>query len=122
MVKRAAAFLLLTVLAALPASGCGDGKKAVGHSDISARVLKIDPNPDPAVVKWAGCLDTVTSCVQAGGDVGACATAEACEARCVEALQTALKGASGREAQLDAFETVFIRPGAVCRPGDRAAP
>ncbi|MBX3479362.1 MAG: hypothetical protein KF842_03110 [Caulobacter sp.] len=120
--KRRAAVLLLTALTGLAASGCGDGKKAVGHQDITAQVIQVDPNPDPAVVRWAGCLETVTRCVEAGGEVGACATPEACEPRCVTALNTALEGVSGREARLDAFETVFIRPGAVCRPVGKPAP
>jgi hypothetical protein len=109
----------LALLAALSASGCGDGDKPRKDSDLPGAVLKIDRNPDPEVLAWAGCLETVTQCLEAGGQVKACTTAKACGADCVSALDRALVGATGRDAELDAFETVFIAQGAACRPAGK---
>ena len=111
----------LTLLALLAATGCGEPERPTNDRSLAGQVLEVNPAPDPRVMAWAGCLDTVTQCVQAGGQVRTCTTATACGADCVTALDRALVGASGREAELDAFETVFIDPGGVCRPVEGAA-
>lgn len=111
--RLAVPVLVLAILALL--LGCGKPQPP-GHGDLSALVIERDPNPDPALIAWAGCIQTVTGCLQSGGEIRACATIQACGERCVGVLGQALDGAVGREAQLDAFERVFIRPGATCRP------
>ena len=96
-------------------AACGQPEPK-GHGDLPAIMLERDPSPDPALVAWASCLQTVTACLDGGGEIRRCTTAEACGAQCVSALDGALNGAVGREAELDAFERVFVNPGAVCRP------
>jgi len=109
-------------LALLVIAGCGDDKVQPDHINLPGEVFRVNPDPDPAVMAWAGCLDAVTQCIESGGTVRTCATATSCGPHCVAALEQALEGASGREAELDAFETVFVAAGAVCRPVERAAP
>jgi hypothetical protein len=112
----------LGLLVGLIAAGCGDDKAQPDHMSLPGEVLRVNPDPDPRVMAWAGCLDAVTQCLETGGAVRTCTTAASCGPRCVTALDRALEGASGREAELDAFEEVFVAPGAVCRPVERAAP
>jgi len=116
--RLAGPVLVLAILALL--LGCGKPQPP-GHGDLPAMVLERDPDPDPAVLAWAGCIQKVTGCLQSGGEIRACTTIEACGERCVGALGQALGGAVGREAELDAFERVFIRPGAICRPAGAAS-
>lgn len=115
-------FVALALQSVLMAGGCGQGEPPSNDRNLPTRVLRVDPDPDPAVMAWAGCLDTVTRCIEGGGEVRGCATATACGAGCVTALDRALQGATTREAELDAFESVFISPGAVCRPAETPAP
>lgn len=112
--RPAVALVMLTVLVA----GCGDGERIASDRQLPAVVFEVDPDPDPKVVAWAGCLDQVTTCIDGGGTVRGCTTAEACGQDCVSALDRALVGAEGLEAELDAFESVFINPGAVCRAAE----
>lgn len=112
----------LALLVPLLAGGCGDDKAQPDHMSLPGEVLRVNPDPDPKVMAWAGCLDAVTQCLETGGTVRTCTTAASCGPRCVAALDRALEGASGREAELDAFEKVFVAPGAVCRPVERVAP
>jgi|GEM_PF-6229896 len=112
--------MVLTALMAL--SGCGEPESHASDRDLPGLLLEPDPAPDPAVVAWAGCLDAVTGCIEAGGNVRTCTTTEACGAACVTALDRALVGADGVEAELDAFESVFVTPGAVCRPAESDRP
>lgn len=79
-------------------------------------MLEKDPDPDPEVIAWAQCLDAVTVCLDRGGELKTCASATACRAECVAELDRRLDPRADRAAQLDAFEAVFITPGAVCRP------
>lgn len=111
--------ILLALAAALLVAGCGAPERPPGHASLPAIALERDPNPDPAVVAWAGCLETVAACLEGGGQVRRCATVKACGSRCVNALNIALAGKSGREAELAAFESVFVNRGAVCRPPER---
>ncbi|HRD45634.1 MAG TPA: hypothetical protein PLF78_04030 [Caulobacter sp.] len=106
---------MLMVLAVMLLAACGQPEPK-GHGDLPAMMLERDPSPDPALVAWANCLQTVTTCLDGGGEVRRCATAEACGANCVASLKGALTDARGRAEELDAFERVFINPGAVCRP------
>lgn len=109
------------VLAVLAIAGCED-KVQSDHMSLPGEVFRVNPDPDPEVMAWAGCLDAVTQCLEGGGSVRSCTTATSCGAGCVTALERALEGASGREAELDAFESVFVAPGAVCRPVERGTP
>lgn len=111
----------LLLFALLGAAGCGEADRPANDRSLSRQVLQVNPAPDPRVMAWAGCLDTVTQCMESGGQVRTCTTAGACGADCVTALDRALVGASGPEAELDAFESVFIDPGAVCRPVEGGA-
>ena len=110
------------VLTVLAIAGCGDDRVQSDHMSLPGEVFRVNPDPDPEVMAWAGCLDAVTQCLEGGGTVRICTTAASCGPRCVTALEQALEGASGQEAELDAFETVFVAPGAVCRPVERAGP
>ena len=110
-----------TGFALLVVAGCGEQDRATNDRSLSRQVLQVNPAPDPRVMAWAGCLDSVTQCMEAGGQVRTCTTVKACGADCVTALDRALVGASGLEAELDAFESVFINSGAVCRPVEGGA-
>ena len=110
-VLRAGAVLM----ALIPVLGCSEPDRRSSDRDLPGIVFEVDPDPDPRIVAWAGCLDTVTSCMEGGGTVRTCTTAEACGAHCVAALDRALDGAAGIEAELDAFESVFVTPGGLCR-------
>ncbi len=114
-------FAALVLLAVIALGGCGESERPLNDRSLPGQILEVDPDPDPKVMAWAGCLDTVTQCVEAGGEVRTCTTVTACGADCVTALDRALAGANGREAELDAFESVFVAPGAVCRPVEGAA-
>ncbi len=109
-------------LAVLAIAGCGDDRVQPDHMSLPGEVFQVNPDPDPEVMSWAGCLDAVTQCLEGGGTVRTCTTEASCRPQCVAALERALEGASGREAELDAFESVFVVPDAVCRPVERAAP
>lgn len=120
--SRRRSIAALVLLALLAAAGCGQRDQPSNDRSLPGQVLQVNPDPDPRVMAWAGCLDTVTRCVEAGGQVRVCTTVTACGADCVTALDRALAGTSGREAELDAFESVFVAPGAVCRPVEGATP
>jgi len=116
MIRIVYAGMVLTALTVLV--GCSEPTPHASDRDLAGLMLEVDPDPDPKVVAWAGCLDQVKNCVEGGGKVRACTTAEACGPACVAALDRALVGAAGVEAELDAFESVFVTPGAVCRASE----
>lgn len=122
MSRRRLDAVVLIGLALLACAACKPSEPPGTDRSLTAAMLEVDPSPDPALVAWGGCLDAVTQCLEGGGEIRQCASAERCGADCAAALDRALVGASGREAQLDAFESVFINPDAVCRPKSRSRP
>ncbi len=120
MIRILHAGMVLTALMVL--LGCSEPTPHASDRDLAGLLLEVDPDPDPKVVAWAGCLDRVKNCVDGGGKVRACTTAEACGPSCLAALDRALAGADDLEAELDAFESVFVTPGAVCRPSEPGRP
>lgn len=114
MIRILQAGMVMTALMVL--IGCSEPDRHSSDRELPGLMLEVDPDPDPKVVAWAGCLDQVKNCVESGGKVRACTTAEVCGPTCVAALDRALVDVDSVEAELDAFESVFVTPGAVCRP------
>lgn len=119
MFGAGARFGFLAVIVLL--SACGRPEPMAGHGEMASLVFETNPDPDPEVMAWAGCLDTVMNCMDGGGELQACVTVDACGADCVGALAAQLAGVDDIEARLDVFESVFVSEDAVCRPPDPEA-
>lgn len=114
-----AAVLALSILGS-GLTACGDRDRPPNDRSLASAMLEVNPDPDPEVIAWARCLDAVTACLDRGGELKTCASPAVCRPECVAELDRRLDVQADQEAQLDAFEAVFIAPGATCRPEARS--
>jgi len=95
--------------------GCEDlGELALG--EVGDYQAKINRAVDDDVAQWGDCLQSVLSCIDAGGGVSSCVAASACPENCRTSYARQTLGQTDEDALLDAFEILFIEAGGECVP------
>ena len=82
--------------------------------------LVYNPAVDDPVAQWGDCVASVIQCVETDQAPASCIRNSACPANCLAALEQQVPDDANEQAALDAFEALFIRPGASCRPEPRS--
>ena len=99
--------------------GCETVRPAQTGRHGSQWPLVYNPRVDDAVAQWGDCIASVMTCVDAGQSADACIRQSRCPAQCLSRYDRVLAGRGTEDASLDAFEAVFIKTDAVCRPPPR---
>jgi len=95
------------------------GETGRGHG--SAVEFQYNPKVDDAVAQWSDCIADVIACIDSDKALPNCVDTARCPTPCKTRFTEAATGAADTEAQLDAFEAVFIDESADCRPSSEDA-
>jgi hypothetical protein len=89
-------------------------EREVGH--VGEVTVRANPDVDDAIAQWGDCLQSFISCMDAQNDVASCNASSDCPAGCRERVSQKIAGVADVNEQMELYETVFIAPGAPCRP------
>jgi hypothetical protein len=98
---------------------CASGCEVIEQGDfghIGELTLLVNPNVDDPVAQWGDCIDSFRLCIEKGTDARACSERSDCPESCRADYQDRIDGVNELEAQLEAFQAVFIDVGAPCLP------
>ena len=85
-----------------------------GH--IGELQLLVNPDIDDPIAQWGDCIESFTVCIDNGMDAQSCSEGSVCPEECRVEYEERLVGLSDLEAQLLAFQAVYIDEGARCVP------
>jgi len=106
---------------------CASGCEVVEEGDyghIGELRLLVNPDVDDPIAQWGDCIESFTVCIDNGMDARSCSEGSVCPDECRAEYEGRLVGLSGLEAELRAFQAVYVDEGAPCLPpiNEGAAP